>query len=483
MEEKKTKFSAEKSKNSDQVSNSRIARFFGFSNLKTTFKKEIIGGISTFLSMVYILSVEPSILGNANSVTGEGTMNAGGVFVATALASFIATFVMGLSANVPIALAPSMGMNAMFSYNVANQGIGFEGALIAVMISSIIFCIMSITKLRATLIKSLPKSLHLAIGVGIGFFIAYVGISNIGWVETSNGLPVADFSDFKLNYPGIILGTIVLFGSIILFYKKFFAPVIVMMLGGFIVAVILANTVDNEAIQNSFGSAKWVKGQWDYSEFKGFFTNISDTYKQFINPELWNKPTMYISIFIFIILNFFDATGTLTSINIELNREAQMDRKIPNRALIIDAGSTVMGSALGVSHLACYSESCVGISQGARSGFSNIIVSLGFLLSLALFPIFKMMPSAVTGAATAFIGTVMMKSIIDIEWAKPEVGLSAFFMILFMIITYSIANGIVIGIIAYTVGAIAVGKTKEVHPMIWVLDFVFIIYLVAYAFI
>ncbi|ATZ17523.1 xanthine/uracil permease [Williamsoniiplasma luminosum] len=484
MNKNKT-FKADKSLKQNYLQNNKIAKYFKFSDFNTSFKKEIIGGISTFLSMIYILSVEPNLLGKAQSVADPNQfMNAGGVFVATALTSFVATFIMGVCANVPIALAPSMGLNAMFSFNIANQGgIGYEGALIATTISSIIFCIMSVTKLRVMLIKSLPHSIHLAIGVGIGFFIAYVGIVNMGWVEKSaSGLPVANLSNFKLNYPGIILGTVVLFGAIILFYKKFFAPIIVMLIGGFIIAIILANVTDNEAIQHSFGAAKWKAGQWNYDEFKGFFSNLENTYKQFLNPVIWAKPTMYISIFIFIILNFFDATGTLTSVNIEMNRASGLNQQLSHKALVIDAGATVLGSGLGVSHMACYTESCVGIMQGARTGFANIITSFGFLLSLALFPIFRMMPDCLSGAATVFIGTVMIKSIMDIEWSKTEIGLGAFFTILFMIITYSIANGIVVGIIAYSIGAIATKRAKQVHYLVWILDFVFVIYLVAYAF-
>ncbi|WP_053228493.1 solute carrier family 23 protein [Spiroplasma taiwanense] len=172
----------------------------------------------------------------------------------------------------------------------------------------------------------------------------------------------------------------------------------------------------------------------------------------------------------------------LTSINIEINRASGTNNEIPHKALVIDAGATVVGSVLGVSHMACYTESCVGIMQGARTGFSSIITSLGFLLSLALFPIFKMMPDCLSGAATVFIGTVMMKSITEIEWNKIEIGLGSSFAILFMIVTYSIANGIAIGIIAYSIGSIAVKKTKEVHLLVWVLNVIFILYFIAYAF-
>lgn len=456
--------------------------FFKFDYLKTTFKKEIIGGFSTFLAMLYILSVEPDILSKAKSVVeGGANMNAGGIFVATAVSAFIATLVMGLCSNLPVGLAPSMGLNAMFTFNIANNGIGYEGALIATLISSILFTLVSITKLRAILIRSIPHSLHLAVGVGIGFFIAYVGLTNIGWFKTSGGIPSAELSNFKLNYPGIILGTVILFGSVLLYFKKFIAPVAVMMLGGFILAIILANTTDDQAVQESFKSAKWVG--WNYDDFDGVWYNLKNTFTQFGNTNIWNKPIIYVSIFIFVILNFFDATGTLKAINIEYNRITGLNTELTQKSLIIDAGATIGGSLLGVSHMSAYVESCVGISQGAKSGFANIITSLCFALSLALFPIFKMMPSCISGAATVFIGTVMMKSIIDIEWKKPEISLGAFLSIIFMITTYSIANGIALGLMGYTIGCIGTKKTKEIHPLLWLLDVVFILYFIAYAFI
>ncbi|QHX37052.1 NCS2 family permease [Spiroplasma sp. BIUS-1] len=483
----KNNFEGEKSKDHAVASNSLIAKYFGFSKLNTTFKKEIIGGISTLLSMIYILSVEPSILGNAHSINDESIkMNVSGIFLATAIMSFLATFVMGMLANVPIALAPSMGVNAMFTFTVANSsnGVGYEGALIATCISGLLFCIISATKLRKIIIKSLPKSLHLAIGVGIGFFVAYVGVANIGWVQkTEGGLPIAELGDFKKYYPAIILGTVVLFAAIFLNFKKFFAPVAVVMVIGFIIAVILANTINDQAIINSFGSAKWDSSAWNYGKlFEGFAFNISSTWKEIGNVDIWSNPTMYISIFVFVILTFFDATGTITAVNVEISRESGIETEIPHKALLVDGVSSVTGSVIGVSSVACYAESCVGVSQGARTGFASIITSLGLLLSIAIFPIFQMMPSCITGAATVFIGTVMIKSITSIEWDKPEMGLAAFFAILFMIITYNIANGIALTIMAYTVGSLATGKAKQITPVVWVLNIVFIAYFIANAF-
>ncbi|AUM63026.1 NCS2 family permease [Spiroplasma monobiae] len=482
-------FEGEKSKDALVASNSFIAKFFKFSNMNTTFKKEIIGGISTFLSMLYILSVEPQILAGetgANSILGdEVKMNINGVFLATALMSFLASFIMGLSANVPISLAPSMGVNAMFTFSVANHGgIGFEGALIATFISGLFFCIISVTKLRKEIMKSMPKSLHLAIGVGIGFFVAYVGLSNIGWVDKGQGVPVAQLGDLKGEYPAIILGTIAMFVAILLSFKKFFAPVAVVMLIGFIIAIILANSIPNsDVIQKSFGMAKWDSSKWDYNAlFYGFAFNISSTWKQVGNSAIWTNPTMYISIFVFLILTFFDATGTITAVNVEISRESGIETEIPHRALMVDGGATIAASLMGVSNVGSFAESCVGISQGARTGFASIITSIGFLISIAIFPIFQMMPSCITGAATVFIGTVMIKSITGIEWEKPEMGLAAFFSILLMVTTYNISNGIAFTIFAYTVGSLATGKVKQIHPVMWVLNVVFILYFVAHAF-
>ncbi|QGS52133.1 NCS2 family permease [Spiroplasma tabanidicola] len=481
---------ASKSKMRFDNENSKLAKFFGFKKFNTTLKKEIIGGISTLLAMIYILSVEPEILKYAPSVDGGAKLDGKGVFLATAIIAFAATFVMGMVSNIPVALAPSMGVNAMFTYSVAMKGIGYQGALFATMISGVLFCIISISNVRKMLIKALPKSLHIAIGLGIGFFIAYVGVANIGWVKIGDenteisGLPVATLNNFKVFYPAIIIGTLVLLGAVVLHFKKFVAPIAVMMLAGFIIAVILANVLpNNDVIKNSFGTAKF-NSNWEYkSMFNGFVNNIKSTFNNAGNLAIWKSPTMYISIFVFTILTFFDATGTLTSVMVESNKNSPYEREIPKSAMIIDGGSTIFSSFMAISHNAVYAESCVGISQGARTGFSSIVTSIGLLLSIALSPLFTMLPSCISGAATVFIGIIMISNITEIEWKKPEISLASFFIILFMIITYNIAVGIGLGLITYTIGCLATKKVKEVHPIIWVLDVVFIAYFIAFAFI
>lgn len=172
----------------------QISKFFKFDSVNATFKKEVIGGLTTFLAMVYILSVQPSILSQSPSInTSNGNMNFGGIFIATAIATFIGTVIMGISGNMPIGLAPSMGLNAVFTFNVANNGIGYEGALIAVMISSLLFCLVSTTKIRISILQSIPQSMKLAIAAGIGFFIAYIGLVS----SSDSGLPIASFITTK----------------------------------------------------------------------------------------------------------------------------------------------------------------------------------------------------------------------------------------------------------------------------------------------
>lgn len=466
----------------DKENNKNKKGFFNLDFNNTTIKKEFIGGLSTFLAMVYILAVEPSILGKSDNLVNDPKISVGGLFVATVLVTMISTLLMGLCSNIPVAVAPSMGMNTMFVFSVANKGLGYEGGFICVWISSIIFCILSITNLRSYIIRALPGSFHLAIGVGIGFFIAYVGLSEMNVVQTNDGLPSAALGNFKKYYVGIIVGTLVLFGGIFLYYKKFIAPIAITILAGFIISVILSNALTNsEDVQNSFGSSKW--NGWSYQDYSGFVKNIKYSFMAFVDRSIWTNSTMYVSLLVFTLVCFFDATGTLTAINVILDEQSNKKYLLPKSSLIIDSASSIGGGILGLSHLNCYVESSVGIAQGARTGLASVFTAGFFALNFALYPIFKMIPECISGAATVFIGTIMIQSVAKIDWKKPEISLASFFCILFMIITYSISNGIAVGVIAYTVGCLATKKYKLVTPIIWVLDLLFLAYFVSTAFI
>ncbi|WP_051418425.1 NCS2 family permease [Mesoplasma seiffertii] len=470
-----------------------IEKYFKFDTLGATMKKELWGGLATFLSLVYILSLNPTILSGSESVVNpEETMSYFGIFLATAIASGIASIVMGLFANVPIAVSTSMGMNAMFTFNIANQGvgnqgIGYEGALIVVLISSIIFTIISITPLRSVIIKAMPKGLMIAFAIGIGFFITYVGLANMGWYQSNGSIPIAALASFKTNFIPILLGMGCLGIILTLHFKKVPGAVAIGILVMAIIAVILANTLPNShalvsgegALANS--NFRLEGNGWSYN-FKGFSTNLENTWSQFANAKIWTNPITYVSIFVFVIMNFFDATGTIAAMSNQLNRYTNQHHEIPHKALVIDSGATVVGALLGTSPVNSYVESGAGIQQGARTGLAAILNGILFFVAIALFPIFKAIPVCVSGAACVYIGMMMISELKDVEWKKPEFALSTFLVIIFMITTYSIAEGIAIGIISYVFVMAVTKRAREVGLVMWTLAVLFIIYWIALAF-
>lgn len=456
-----------------------ISKFFKFDNFNVTFKKEIIGGLTTFLAMVYILSVQPSILSNAPSINVNNGMQFGGIFISTAIAAFIGTIIMGLSANMPVGLAPGMGLNALFTFNIANNGIG-EGALIAVMISSILLCLISATKIRMLIIESLPSSMKLAIGSGIGFFIAYIGFKNIGLVDiTASGLPIASLTNLKTNWPLILMGFFVLSIIFILYFKKIPGAIAVAILCGLIISLIVGNIGNTDFIKNNF--AHWTG--WSYADFSSWKTNLSNTYTAIVNPKIWSSPTMYIAIFVFLLVSFFDATGCLYSITHQINQQTNSNYELNRKALIADSFGTLSGSLIGCSPITSYIESSTGMAQGARTGFSAIITGVMFLIDIVIYPIFKLITPCVSGAVLIFVGSLMIKQLVNIEWKNVEISIAAFFTIIIMIITYSITDGIAIGYLTYTLVSLINKKYKDIHIITYILDIMFIGYFIAYAFV
>lgn len=467
-----------------------ITNFFKFNDLKTTFRREIVGGITTFLAMIYILSVQPNILSNAPHIRylndANFNMSFGGIFIATAISSFLATLIMGLFANVPAGLAPGMGLNAIFTFNVAKSGIGYQGALIAVMFSGIIFFIISVTKVRLIIINAIPQSLKLAISVGIGFFLTFLGLHSIGFIGDTNatnnnfnsGLPIATLGNLKTNWPVILMGFFVLIIIFILFYKKFPGAIAIAIVIGLLLSLLIGNFSNNGFIKSNF--AHW-KG-WNYDDLSGFSINISSTFQEFINVKIWSSPTMYISIFIFLFVHFFDTTGTFYIISNQISEQSGVKYSISSKALISDSFATIIGGTIGCSPVITFAESTTGISQGARTGFASVITALMFLISIVLFPIFKLITPTITGAATIFIGTLMIGQIKDIEWVIPEIGLSSFFTIIIMTVTFSITNGIAVGFIIYTIISLINNKFKNINFITYILDLSFISYFILFAF-
>ncbi|WP_338983403.1 NCS2 family permease [Spiroplasma endosymbiont of Othius punctulatus] len=463
----------------------KFRAFFKMDDLKTTTKKELIGGLTTFLAGVYLLSVEPNMLSSSPSINGmdDPTLNMakGGIFLSTIIVMFIGTFIMCLISNMPAVISPGMGINAVFTFSVA-RSVGYEGALISVMISSILLCAISCTGLRMLIINSIPDSIKYAIGAGIGLFVAYLGLKGIKFVEESNGVPVAALSDFSQYYPSIILGFSIL--AIILFFhfRKIPGAIAIAIFIGLAIAIVFANTLPNSEIVNkNFGSAKW-KG-WKYDDFNGFAINLKSTYQAFVNPEIWTNTTFYISIFIFIFVCFFDATGAIYSLSQQISEQTEGGYKVNNRALLGDAIAGVPAGFLGLSATTTLVESSAGISQGARTGLSGMFASTLFLSAIALYPLFEMIPVSVSSASLIFVGSLMIVQIKEIEWVKPEIAFASFLTMLCMVITFSITNGIAVGFIMYSLVSLVSKKGKEVHWMIYVLSILFIFYFALQSFI
>ncbi|ASZ09184.1 NCS2 family permease [Mesoplasma chauliocola] len=471
-----------------------IEKYFKFDTLGAIMKKEIIGGLTTFLALIYILTVNPSIVSGMTSIntpeglTGEALnpykMNEFGIFFATALVSGICCILMGLFANIPVAMSTSMGMNALVTYNIGGP-LGFEGAMIVTMLSSIVFVTVSLTPLRSLIVKSIPKGVVLAIGIGIGLFISYVGIAGMGWLgQDSSGIPVAKLGILRENYLPILLGSITLLIILFLAFKKVPGAVALAILIMFIITLILASTIPSDSQATKMLQAanlkKW--DGWKY-DFNGFALNWTSTFKAFANTKIWTSPITYISIFVVMLINFFDATGTMAAFTHQLDQKTNQHKEISQKALIVDSMGTMMASVTGTTPLGVFAESAAGIEQGAKTGLAALVNGILFLLAIVLFPIFKLIPQPITSAACVFIGIMMIKEAAHVEWEKPEFLVPTFLSILFMIATYEIANGVAMAFISYSFMMMVTGKAKQVHPAVYFLSVLFVVYFIAFAFI
>ncbi|WP_318505753.1 NCS2 family permease [Bacillus sp. T3] len=428
-----------------------MKNYFQFSERNTNYKQESIAGITTFLSMAYILVVNPVIL----SQTG---MDKGALFTATALSAIIGSLLIGLIANYPIGIAPSMGINAFFTFTVCiGMNIPWETALAGVFIAGVLFMILSLLKIREKIINVIPQDLKHAIAGGIGFFVAFIGLKNAGIVVGSEA-------------------TFVTIGNL----KS--APTILAIVG-FIITIILLN--------------RGIKGGIFYgmvlSTIIGMIFGIIDTPKAIIGKIPSIEPTFGVAlshlddvlspkvlavVFTFLFVAFFDTAGALIAVASQAG--LMKDNKIPNagKALLADSMSTIAGSVLGTSTTASFVESSAGIAVGGRTGFTSIIISACFIISLFFSPVLAIVTPAVTAPALIIVGAMMATEISRINWSNFSIVIPSFVTIIMMPLTYSVATGIALGFILYPISMIAMNKTREVHPIMYVLCLTFIGYFV-----
>lgn len=415
-----------------------LERLFKLSENKTNFRTEVLAGVTTFLTMCYIIIVNPMIL----SETG---MDHGAVFVATCLAAAIGCFVMGLVANYPIALAPGMGLNAYFTYSVClGMGVPWQTALAAVFVSGLIFIAISMFKIREAIVNAIPMSLKLAIGGGIGMFLALAALKNAG-IIVANPATLVGLGDLK--QPSVILALLGFLMVVVMHHFK---------VRGAIIISILAIT----AISTVLG----------YNQFQGFIGQVPSLAPTFMQMDFKGLFTSLVGvIFVFFLVDLFDSTGTLVGVS---HRAGLLkDGKLPRlkKALFADSTAIVAGAALGTSSTTPYIESSAGVAAGGRTGLTAVVVGVMFLLCLFLAPLAQSVPSFATAPALLFVGVLMIQGIVHIEWDDITEAVPAFLTIIFMPFTYSIADGIAMGFISYALIKLLTGKAKTVPYMVWII--------------
>lgn len=433
-----------------------LEKIFKLKEKGTTVKTEIIAGVTTFLAMAYILAVNPGMLSDAG-------LSYNGVFLATALSSAIATMIMGVLANYPVALAPGMGVNALFTYTlVGSMGYSPAAALAAVVISGIIFLVISVTGIRKAIINAIPQQLKLAIGAGIGFFIAFIGFKNSGVIVGSDSTFVALG---KLTDPVVLLALFGILITIVLMARKtpaavFYGLVITAIIG------IIAGLCGVEGMPSM--PSQIISIDLDTSGFGIFMDGIG---------ELFSHPDCIIALFSLLFVDFFDTAGTLISVANKTNlvdENGELDNI--EQALIADSTGTVIGGILGTSTVTSFVESTAGVEAGGRTGLTACTTALLFFLSILFAPVLSVVTSAVTAPALVAVGISMATQLGGIEWDDIVFAASGFMTVIMMILAYSISDGIAFGFIVYGITSVVAGRAKEIKPIVWGLIAIFVLY-------
>ena len=433
-----------------------IQKIFGFNPATMTLRKEVIGGITTFLTMAYILAVNPSIL----SATG---MDAGAVFTTTCISAVVATLVMALYAKLPFALAPGMGLNAFFAYTVVlTMGYSWQFALTAVLIEGVIFILLTITGLRQYIVNAIPLILRRAISPGIGLFIAFVGLKSAGIVTSSE----ATFITLgNLHDPAVLLG---IFGIVLT------ASLLVKGITGSLLIGILVTTVVGIPL--------------GITNFGGIVSTPPSIEPIFWQFEWHNILTvdMVVVVLTFLFIDMFDTIGTLIGVS---NRAGMVDDdgnvKNLNQAFMADAIGTTVGAILGSSTVTTYVESASGVNVGGRSGLTSFTTALCFIVALLFAPLFLAIPGQATAAALILVGVMMMHDIRKVDFSDYVTGIPCFICIVLMPLTYSISDGILMGVIFYVLIHLLTGTLKdkdERNNINWATILLAVLFVCRYAF-
>ncbi|MGE5676501.1 MAG: NCS2 family permease [Pseudomonadota bacterium] len=425
-------------------------RLFKLKEHKTTVKTEILAGFTTFMTMAYIIIVNPSIL----SATG---MDMPALLTATCLASGLTTILMAFLANYPFALAPGMGLNAFFAYTVVLiMGYSWQMALAAVFVEGIIFILMSFFKVREAIIDSIPMNLKYAVSVGIGLFICFIGLLNAGIVKPGEGVALT-IGDIKST--PVILALIGLLVTGFLLHKKVKGALFI----GIIVSTILSIIMGIAKLPASIIQAPPSLAPIALAPFSVSWAEVF-------------SPKFLVVIVTFLFVDVFDTVGTVIGVASKANlldKEGKLPRA--SNVLLTDAIGTTLGALLGTSTVTTYVESASGVAEGGRTGLTSLTTGLLFLLALFFSPLFLIVPSAATAPALILVGLFMMEPILKVNLTDYTEAIPAFLAIVMMPFSYSIAEGIVFGMLAYTILKVLTGKAKEVSITMYVLAVIFLI--------
>ena len=424
-----------------------LNKLFGFDSKKHNVRTEIVAGITTFLTMSYILAVNPSMFGLL-----EG-MPAGAVFTTTALAAVIGTLAMALFAKLPFGLAPGMGLNAFFVFSVCmGMGYSWQFALTAVFIEGLIFILLTVTNIREAIVNAIPKNLRYAVGGGIGLFIAFIGMQNAGIIVKDDATIVA-LGDVTSGTALLAMIGLVITGVLYALNVK-----------GAMLIGILATTL--------------IGIPMGITEFKGVVSTPESIEPIFCKFE-WNNIftlDMLVVVFTFLFIDMFDTIGTLIGVSTKANMVDENGR-IPNlkQAFMADAIATTAGALLGTSTTTTYVESAAGVAQGGRTGLTSFSIACCFAIALFFSPLFLSVPAAATAPVLILVGMLMMEPVRNIDFDDATEAIPSFITLVMMPLAYSISAGILLGMIAYVVINVCCGKFKKITPTMYILAILFIL--------
>ena len=424
-----------------------LKKLFGFDSSQTTVKTEILAGVTTFLTMSYILAVNPSMFSQLEGMPG------GAVFTSTALAAIIGCLAMAFVGKLPFGLAPGMGLNAFFVYSVClGMGYSWQFALTAVLIEGLIFIVLTLTNVREAIVNAIPQSLKDAIGAGIGLFIAFIGLQSAGVIVHDDATLVA-LGDITSGSALLALIGLIITGF--MYARKVPGAILIGILATMVIGIFLGVT-----------------------EFQGVISKPESIAPIFCKFEFSNVFTldMLVVVFTFLFIDMFDTVGTLVGVCTRANMIDENGHiKRIKHAFMADSIATTAGAMLGTSTTTTYVESAAGVAQGGRSGLTALSVAGCFAIALFFSPLFLSIPSAATAPALVIVGLLMMEPVVKIPFDNFSESIPAFICIIMMPLTYSISNGILLGMITYVLMNMICGNFKKITPVMYVLAVLFIL--------